>query len=337
MSTQLALKAVLGFGPVLIFLVGLDSLDSFKLVRLSRVIEVVLLGALAAMAGYLIAAAILAYTHMTFAVYSHYCAPFLEEALKALVVVWLFSRNRIGFMVDAAILGIAVGAGFSITENAYYTYFFPDANIAVWMVRGLGTALMHAGTTAIFAISAQALRERHFESGTVAYLPGYLAAASLHLIFNQFTPWPVASTVGTIMALPLALLFLFDKSEHEAHNWLIQDYETHEHLVEDIRSGRFTHSEAGRFIEALSARFSPARSALLFEYVKLHTELVLRAERRLLARESGERASAAENDKSDLLRLHSLEKQIGPTALLVVWPHLKFSRRELFEIQELEQ
>ncbi|HEY1837366.1 MAG TPA: PrsW family glutamic-type intramembrane protease [Rhizomicrobium sp.] len=337
MSSHFALKAALGFGPVLLFLAGLVYLDSFKLVRFSRIVGVVLSGMAVAALGYFIAGRVMAWQHLTFFTYSRYYAPFLEEALKALVVIALFSRNRIGFMIDAAILGLAVGAGFSISENVYYAYLFPDANVGIWIVRGLGTALMHAGTTAIFAISAQALRERHAQSGLLAYLPGYLVAASLHLIFNQFTPWPFASTIGTILVLPLALLFLFDKSEHEAHDWLIHDYESHEHLLEDIRTGRFTNSEAGRFIASLAARFGAAVSALIFAYIKLHTELVLRAENRLLAKERGERVAVGPGDRNEFARLHALERQIGHTALLVIWPHLKFSRRELFELHEFDK
>ena len=38
-------------------------------------------------------------------------APVTEEILKALVVVWMFRTHRIGFLVDGAIFGFAVGAG----------------------------------------------------------------------------------------------------------------------------------------------------------------------------------------------------------------------------------
>jgi hypothetical protein len=261
----------------------------------------------------------------------------LEEGLKALALIWLFSRNRIGFLIDAAILGLAVGAGFSIFENIYYAYLFPDANLGVWMVRGLGTAVMHAGAGAVFAISAQTLRERDAANGFLAFVPGLLLAASLHSIFNQFTAWPVTSAAITILTLPLALLLLFDKSEHEVHDWLIHDYESHEHLLEDIRTGRFTNSEAGRFITTLSARFSAENSALIFSYIGLHTELVLRAENLLLARERGETISSSEEDRRRFLKFEMLERQIGHTALLVIWPHLKFSRRELFELHEFER
>jgi len=329
-------EACLGLGPVLLFLAGLMWFDSFKLVRLSTVVGVLLLGGIAAVACYTLSGIAMDVLHLRFVTYSHYGAPLLEEALKSIIVIWLFTRNRIGFMIDATILGLAVGAGFGAFENIYYAYVFPEANVGVWVVRGLGTAVMHAGVTALFAISAQALRERHEETGVLAFLPGFLVAVSLHLIFNQFTQWPLLSAAGTLLALPMALLFLFDKSEHEAHSWLVHDYESHEHLLEDIRTGRFAQSEAGRFITSLSERFSASVAALAFSYIKLHAELVLRAEQILLAKEKGEKPKPGQEDKSRFQRLHALERQIGPTVMMVLWPHLKFSRRELFELHQLE-
>ena len=44
----------------------------------------------------------------------------VEESLKGALVIYLIVRRRIGFFVDAAIAGFAVGAGFATLENAYY-------------------------------------------------------------------------------------------------------------------------------------------------------------------------------------------------------------------------
>ncbi|MGN6517131.1 MAG: PrsW family glutamic-type intramembrane protease [Rhizomicrobium sp.] len=335
MPSQFALEAGLGLGPVLLFLVALLYLDSFKLVRLALVIEVMLWGAVAAALSYTLAGPIMDWQHLSFPAYSRYVAPFLEEALKAVLIVQLFRHNRIGFLIDAAILGVAVGAGFSLAENVYYAYVFPDADVGMWLVRGFGTAIMHCGVSAAFAVCAQALRERHEASGLFAYLPGFLIAASLHSIYNLLQTWPVIATADTIIALPVALLFLFDKSEHEVHNWLIHDYETHEHLLADIESGAFAHSQAGQMIKRLAARFSAEVAAMLFAYIKLHTLLVLRAEEILLAKETGSKIPPGKVSKKSFADLHALERKIGRTALLTVWPHLKFSRRELFELHQL--
>jgi protease PrsW len=336
MPAHFLLEAALGFGPVILFLAGLLYLDSFKLVGFGEVLGVMLFGVIAAAVTYPVSGLLMDAFHSDFRDYSRYMAPLLEEGLKAAMIVRLFSRNRIGFMVDAAILGAAVGGGFALAENIYYAYVFPDASVATWIVRGLGTAVMHSGTTAVFAIATEALRERREGLGLVSAIPGFLFAISLHAIFNQFLDFPFISTAGMLIVLPLMLMMAVDKSEHEVHSWLIHDYESHEHLLDDIRNGRFTHTEAGKFILSLAAKFSKETVADIFAYMKLHTELVLCAEKLLLARERGEPVHACRADAEEFTRLHALERRIGRTALMAVWPHLKFSRQELFELHVLE-
>lgn len=336
MSAHFFLEAALGLGPVLLFLAALVWLDSFKLVNFAELLGVIGMGILAAVLSYPLSGLLMDALHLHFFSYSHYVAPPVEEALKAVMMIWLFSRNRIGFMVDAAILGAAVGSGFALAENVYYAFVFPDANIATWVIRGLGTAVMHSGSAAIFALATETLRERHERLGLAATIPGFLFAASLHAIFNQFLDFPFMSTAGILIAMPFLLMVAIDKSEHEVHGWLIHDYESHEHLLDDIKSGRFAHSVAGAFIQSLAARFSAETAADIFTYLKLHTLLVLDAERLLLAREKGEPANVDKADAQEFAELHALEKKIGRTALMALWPHLKFSRQELFELHMLE-
>jgi hypothetical protein len=68
------------------------------------------------------------------------------------------------FLVDAAQLGFAVGAGFAVVENIQYLRSLADASIALWLVRGLGTAVLHGATTAIFAMMSKTARRS--KSGT---------------------------------------------------------------------------------------------------------------------------------------------------------------------------
>jgi RsiW-degrading membrane proteinase PrsW (M82 family) len=72
----------------------------------------------------------------TFTVYSRYVAPVVEELLKGVVIVALIHAHRIGFLVDAAIFGFAVGTGFALVENTYFLKIVEDAGIGTWIVRG---------------------------------------------------------------------------------------------------------------------------------------------------------------------------------------------------------
>jgi len=336
MPLDFLIKASVGLLPVLAFLAVLRHVDAHRLVSFRSVLLTLAAGGALAVAAYFGNDLALEILEIEFASYSRYVAPVLEECLKAGVLVYLFSRNRIGFMVDAAIVGFAVGAGFSVVENVHYLRTLPDATLGVWIVRGFGTAIMHGGATAVFGVLAQSLAERHAEIHWKVYLPGLAIAIVLHAIFNQFPGSPFQATLATLVVFPLTLLFVFAKSEHQIHEWLAADYQTHEHLLQAIRTGEFAHSEAGRFMSDLAKRFDAAHVADMYAYVRLHTQLVLRAEQLLLAREGGTDLRLRQDDRDDFRKLHGLERKIGRTGMMALWPHLHFNRQELWELYELE-
>ena len=107
-----------------------------------------------------------------------------------------------GFLVDAAIFGFAVGAGFAIFENLYYLTILPDTKLGTWVVRGFGTAIMHGGVVAMFAIISQTLTERQMRINPLYYLPGLAVAILLHSVFNHFLVAPVLQAAGTLILLP---------------------------------------------------------------------------------------------------------------------------------------
>ena len=109
------------------------------------------------------------------------------------MIVGLFRFNRIGYKLDAVISGFAIGAGFSVVENIFYLTLFPDLRRRAWLVRGLGTAVMHGTTLAILAAIAHELAEREtreaagdFDFSLLWFVPGYLVAVAIHTAFNQF-------------------------------------------------------------------------------------------------------------------------------------------------------
>ena len=135
MLTDILTRAPVGLLPVLIFLLVLVYMDSYKLVKLRTVLWVILTGALLPVAGYWINGYAIDFLNWDFQTYSRYAAPVIEEGMKACVMIYLFRTHRIGFLVDAAILGFAVGAGFGVVENFYYLYLASDAQ-----TRGVGGA-----------------------------------------------------------------------------------------------------------------------------------------------------------------------------------------------------
>jgi RsiW-degrading membrane proteinase PrsW (M82 family) len=337
MSIDLLIRAPIGLAPVLLFLVALVYMDSYKLVGLKTVIAVILAGATMLVASYFVNGFIFGLMDINFGYYSRYVAPVVEEGFKALVIVFMFRTNRIGFLVDAAIMGFAVGAGFSVAENFYYLSKIPDANMAVWIVRGCGTAIMHGGVTAIFAILSQTLTERNMKINPLLYLPGLVGAITLHSLFNHFPVNPIYQTLIILIVLPPILFLVFRQSAGHMHEWLELDFDEDALLLEQIGSGEFAESKIGRFLHDLRQKFEGPVVVDMLCYLRLYTELALRAKGVLMMRENGLDTPIGERTKAKFEELSYLEGSIGTTGLLAMKPFLHMTRKDLWQLYVLEK
>ncbi len=115
--TDAALRLLAALLPVLLFLVSLIVLDSYKLVRPVWIGASIVFGGLAAGLSFFLNDAAMLRLELEPEQYTRYGAPVIEELVKALFLVYLIRGHRVGFLVDAAILGFAIGTGFAIVEN----------------------------------------------------------------------------------------------------------------------------------------------------------------------------------------------------------------------------
>ena len=332
-----ALPVVIALLPVLSFLGVLLYLDSYKLVKLRDVVVVVAFGAAMAGASYLANAQVLAIAEIEFRTFSRYVAPFTEEILKGLLMLVMIRTHRIGFLVDAAIFGFAVGTGFALAENLYYLNLFPNAGIGTWILRGFGTAIMHGGATALFAVMGLALLERSQRTGLGAFVPGLAIAVVLHSAFNHFFLSPLVSAVGIVLVLPPLLYAAFEKSEQALGSWLGTGFDADTEMLALINSGQLSDSPVGRYLHTLKDKFKGPVVADLLCYLRLTTELALRAKGVLMMRESGFEVTVDETTKEKFAELRYLESSIGHTGRLALQPLLHLSHKDLWQLYMLKQ
>ena len=330
------LHVLIGILPVLGFLAALLYLDSYKLVTIRVVVAVVASGLVVAIACYFINAYLFDVAGLDFKRYSRYVGPVIEELAKGLVVVTLIRAHRVGFLVDAAILGFAAGTGFAIVENVYYQYLVPDANAGTWIVRGFGTAIMHGGCTAIFAILGLSMRERAARPSLAVFMPGFVVAVALHSAYNHAFLSPMLSTLGVIVVLPPVLLAVYQRGERATASWLGAGFDADTEMLASIMSGHFADSPAGGYLATLKSRFHGPIVADLLCYLRLHTELALRAKGLLMMRESGFDARIDEPTRAKLTELRYLERSIGATGQLAVKPLLHAGHKEIWQLRMLE-
>ena len=334
MNVSLLEHVVVGLSPVLCFLAALLYLDSYKLVSMRAVVAVVACGLAAAAICYGVNGFLLGVTGLDVETYSRYAGPAVEESAKALVIVVLIRAHRIGFLVNAAIFGFAVGTGFAIVENIWYAHLIPDAGLGTWVVRGFGTAIMHGGTTAIFAMMGLAMLEKGRRT-FAAFLPGFALAVALHSGFNHLLGSPRLSTLAALAVLPPLLFWVFQRSDAAVADWLGKGFDADAGMLELINSGRLSDSHTGQYLDSLKHRFHGPVVADLLCYLRLHTELALRAKGILMMRESGFDPPVDDATRAKFTEMTYLEGSIGKTGLLAIHPMLHMSHKDLWQLYML--
>jgi RsiW-degrading membrane proteinase PrsW (M82 family) len=332
---DLAVHALVGLLPVCCFLAALVFLDSYKLVPLRWILGLIGIGFATAIVSYPLNVGARAFFDIDFMTLTRYVAPLIEETLKALIIVVLIRRHRIGFLVDAAIFGFAVGTGFAIYENLFYLQNYSDMHVGTWIVRGFGTAIMHGGATAVFSIVAHTLLSQQPAKGHVLLLPGLLVASIFHSLFNHFFFPPVINTMVVLASLPLLLTVVFQRSEKSVTDWLGMGFDADTELLELINSGEFSASKVGKYLHSLKEKFEGPVVVDLLCYLRLHTELSIRAKGLLMMREQGFMQKAGEETRAKLEELNYLESSIGTTGLLAIKPFLRLSQKDLWQFYML--
>ena len=337
---SLWLAAFVAVAPVLCFLAALLWLDGYKLLRPSAVVLALLAGVAMALVSYGLSDVLLNALGLGIdrASYSRNVAPLVEELLKALVIVALIRTSRVGFLVDGAIYGFAVGSGFALFENLHYLQVAQSAGLATWVVRGFGTAIMHGGTTALFTVMALTVLARRPGAGAAAYLPGLLLAVLMHGAFNRLGHMPQVATLVIVVLVPASLLVAFHLGERALSHWLGTGFDRDAEMLELINSGEFASSPPGQYIGALKRNLEGPMVADVLCYLRVYTELALRAKGLLMMRESGFVASGMDADtKARFDELHYLEGSIGAAGMRALQPLMHTSREDLWQLYMLQK
>ena len=313
------LNVALALVPVVCLLVALVLMDSFKLVAPRAIGQALVAGAVAA------GAALIIHTQLidgglSLPILRRYVAPVIEELLKLVFVIDAIRRRRVGFPVDAAILGFAVGTGFALVENVYYLEAVRSGSASLWLVRGFGAAVLHGATTGIAAILAQTFASRR--SGPVfrAFIPAALAAIAIHGLYNQFVLPPVVATLLLIAVLPPLVLLTFNRSERSTKEWVSAGLDLDMELLKLVLSNDFGQTRLGAYLQELRSRFPGPVVADMFCLMRVELELGIRVKGMLLAKEAGLDVPVDQEILDRLAEVKYLEKSIGPTGLLALTP-----------------
>jgi hypothetical protein len=119
--------------------------------------------------------------------------------------------------------------------------------------------------------------------------------------------------------------------------WLELDFDADALLLQQVASGEFAETKVGRFLNDLRSRFEGPVVVDMLCYLRLYTELALRAKGLLLMRENGLDVDVGERTQEKFAELEYLERSIGKTGLLAMRPFLHMTRKDLWQLYVLDQ
>ena len=292
------------------------------------VIRALVSGAVAAVAALLLHAWLFRVTGLDTRTFARAVAPFTEETLKALCLLYPLRRRQLGFLVDAAIIGFAVGSGFALVENVEYLHALTRPHIAVWIARGFGTALMHASATAIVALIAKTLLDLYPSRGLLLMAPGWAIAVGLHATFNRALVSPLLAAAVLLLVVPLVVVAVFERSERLTREWVGDGLDLDVELLALIRSSYFGETRLGRYLTELQTRFPGPVVADMFCLLQLELELGIRAKACSWRGRRASRCRSTTQIRARLAEREYLHRAIGPTGLLALRPLQVTSHRD---------
>ena len=327
---------LIALAPGLIFLFALWFMDTFRLVRPTAVVVALFYGGAAAVACEALHLWLIPASGLDPQPFSRYVAPLTEETAKALFVAVLIARGRVGFLVDAAVLGFAVGTGFALVENLTYLRDFGEAPLMLWAIRGLGTGVLHAATTAVAAIVTKVMADRQWRMPLMA-LPGLGLAMAMHSIYNHLLAYPAVAAMAVLVVLPIVVVAVFEQSERATREWVGAGLDLDLTLLQLIVSDGFQGTRFGRYLSALPERFSGAVVADMFCLLRIELELAVQAKARLIAQQAGLNLPVDPDVHAALAERRYLQQSIGRTGLLALEPLRITSHRDYWHQHLLSQ
>ena len=306
--------------PVLLFLAVLVLMDTFKLAHWTTIVEAIVWGVVAALicdAAYDVLARL---PWLSDSAQVRYVAPVLEETAKALFIVYMLLRRRVGFLVDSTVLGFAVGCGFALAENIAFLRTLGQATPLLWLVRGFGTAILHGALTSTFAMVTKTTIDRRGVRGGLAFLPGLALVVAIHSGFNHLLLPPLEMTALMLVIMPVLVLVVFQRSEHATREWVVSGLDLDIELLQLIASDVFGATRFGEYLESLKTRFPPHVVVDMFCLLRVELELAIQAKALLLAAEAGLTAPVHPDAAAAIEEAACLRRSIGWTGLVALRP-----------------
>lgn len=333
---DLLIQIFISVFPVLLFLLLMVKLDSFKLLAFKQILIAVLFGAISAGIALFLNIILQKVFNVSYNDYAISIGPLLEELLKTACVLYFVMRARVGFMIDGALIGFAVGASFAAVENILFIEMEPAVEYSILLVRGVGTAIMHAGVTAISAILAMYFVNKRDKAKINYGILGFLIATFLHVFFNNFYFSPINQAIFGIVAIPGLFVLIFRIYTKKLSKWMFNEFDSEIELLIKINRGEFAETDAGKYFLSIKDKFDEETVVDLYAYIITVTELSVTAKSSLMMNEADISLKDSDDAHGKLRELKYLRQSIGRAGVLALSPILPMSYRQLWKLEFLK-
>lgn len=331
--------------PVIIYVYVVYKLDSFSLVSVKGLLMLVLCGVMAALTCFGLFTLTGRFVPEQV---SDYLDPVVEEIVKAFPLMILAFRRKMVFFIDSVIFGAAVGGGFAFLENIFYLSFSDGMGIGTVIFRGVETALVHLGCSAIFSVALMLsvrLYSRRKSDLKVSFMDFvmsillYVASPGLHILHNSFHFNPATQFLTVFGVLALFLIWLYQYDSNMIHGWLDTGLDTQVNLLMSVREGELGNTETGRFLQSVKDNFPPEVYFDAICYVTLFIDLSVAAKSRFMVREAGLDVpidkDTSEKVLSQFTEFEILGKNLGKTARMTLSPIVRFNPADRKSLNDL--
>ncbi|MCO5252137.1 MAG: PrsW family intramembrane metalloprotease [Candidatus Kapabacteria bacterium] len=322
--------------PVILFTIILIYLDSFKLIKSKYAIIIFLISAVLAVLAYPINSAA-SVTNLPVQPHINFIIPIIEEILKFSIFFILYRRNQAGFLTDTMIYGFIIGSGFAFTENIYYYYIkIPEPTFMQQIVRGFGTAIMHAASTGLAATILLYLNDIRKKDIVLSSLIALTTAIAIHIMYNSFLISPELQAALVIIIFTSGATLLFQLSDRYIKSWIGSEFDTDLKFLEMLNSGDLKNTSLGQFIEQIKSKFSQFIIFDIICFIRLNLELSIQFKSYLMLKEQSVQRPHDPELQDKITEYEYLKRSIGKTALATLRPILQIGKRELWMLKQLD-
>ncbi|PKL85602.1 MAG: hypothetical protein CVV22_06770 [Ignavibacteriae bacterium HGW-Ignavibacteriae-1] len=323
--------------PVILFTIILIYLDSFKLIKSNDAIIIFLISAVLAVLAYPINSVVAAISNLSEQYHINYVIPIIEETLKFTIFFILYRRNQAGFLTDAMIYGFIIGSGFAFTENIYF-YFIKvsEPTIMQQMVRGFGTAIMHAASTGLAATILLYLNDIRKKNLVLSSLIALTTAITIHIIYNSFLIKPELQAALVIIIFTIVATSLFQLSDRYIKSWIGIEFDSDLKFLEMLNSGDLKNTSLGQFIEQIKSKFSQFIIFDIICFIRINLELSIQFKSYLMLKEQSLPIPHDPELQDKITEYEYLKRNIGKIALATLRPILRIGKRELWMLRQFD-